>query len=128
MGRRLIDLAGQRFGRLVAVEFCREEPHKFQWMCRCDCGVSHFAGSNELRRGTTTSCGCFRREDSREKFITHGNSVGGTVTPEYRSWHHAKDRTGNPECSDFPEYGGRVIQMCPAWRDDFAAFLRDMGP
>src|SRR6185436_4342195 len=126
MPRSVIDITGQRFGRLVAFEYSRDEPHRFMWKCRCDCGAMHFVGGSDLRKGHATSCGCFRRDDSRQKFITHGHSVDGRMTPEYRSWAKAKERCTNPKCVDYQEYGGRGIVMCSAWLDDFSAFLRDM--
>jgi hypothetical protein len=39
-----------------------------------------------------------------------------------------KQRCYNPNNRNFPNYGGRGITVCAAWRDDFAAFLHDMGP
>lgn len=53
-----IDLAGQRFGRLVAVEVAQERPRK--WRCRCDCGNETSVLTRDLRNGNTKSCGCMR--------------------------------------------------------------------
>lgn len=39
-----------------------------------------------------------------------------------------KNRCRNPKCKDYPRYGGRGIDMCERWWDDFQAFLDDMGP
>lgn len=50
------NLTGQRFGRLVAVEYVGES----RWRCRCDCGRETVALSSNLTRGHTTSCGCAR--------------------------------------------------------------------
>jgi hypothetical protein len=36
-------------------------------------------------------------------------------------------RCENPKRVAFESYGGRGIQVCPEWRADFSAFLRDMG-
>ena len=33
-----------------------------------------------------------------------------------------------PSYHKYPSYGGRGITICPEWLDDFAAFLRDVGP
>lgn len=63
MGRPVIDLAGQRFGRLVAIE---RGPDKLspsgqrhtRWLCRCDCGNEKLVWASRLQDGGTGSCGC----------------------------------------------------------------------
>jgi hypothetical protein len=47
---------------------------------------------------------------------------------EYQSWHGMIRRCGKSDHPDFPRYGGRGIKVCDRWRDDFMAFLSDMGP
>jgi hypothetical protein len=37
-------------------------------------------------------------------------------------------RCYEPRERAFPGYGGRGIKVCERWRDDFMAFLSDMGP
>lgn len=39
-----------------------------------------------------------------------------------------KRRCDNPKNISYANYGGRGITVCPEWRDNFEAFLRDMGP
>lgn len=58
---RLIDLVGKRFGRLIVIS--RVEGSS-QWKVKCDCGKTHVAGGGHLRSGATTSCGCYRREQT----------------------------------------------------------------
>ena len=55
----MIDLAGQRFGKLVilSLENRRINGHR-AWLCQCDCGNIHTADQNELRRGRRKHCGC----------------------------------------------------------------------
>lgn len=63
---RLIDIAGKRFGALIAIEKApNQEKMKTPWLCRCDCGNEIIADSSELRRGRKLSCGCnpHRRKD-----------------------------------------------------------------
>jgi hypothetical protein len=62
---RLLDLSGQRFGRLVAVS--REDG---RWLCRCDCGGTNRVVTGHLREGTIRSCGCLSSENSRLSVIT----------------------------------------------------------
>jgi hypothetical protein len=47
---------------------------------------------------------------------------GLTGTPEHDIWCDMRKR-----CRSHPDYGGRGIRVVKRW-DDFAAFLRDMGP
>jgi hypothetical protein len=48
-------------------------------------------------------------------------------TTEYHSWQAAKKRCHTATDKDFHRYGARGIEMCERWRNDFAAFLADMG-
>lgn len=60
---RKIDLAGQRFGRLVAVrEDGRSAAGTARWACICDCGATITTDGRHLRIGHTRSCGCLARE------------------------------------------------------------------
>jgi 5-methylcytosine-specific restriction endonuclease McrA len=62
MGRRLIDLRGQRFGCLLVVErMDRAGPS--QWKCKCDCGNGSVHYSGNLRKGFATSCGHLKTGD-----------------------------------------------------------------
>lgn len=60
----IIDLTGQRFGRLTVQE--KAPPQKdgrTRWVCRCDCGKTYTATSQVLRKGLAKSCGCGRTKD-----------------------------------------------------------------
>ena len=64
---RLIDLTGQRFGRLTVVKRAegRRNPNGSlitRWHCKCDCGNEVDVIANYLRNGTTKSCGCLQRD------------------------------------------------------------------
>lgn len=37
-------------------------------------------------------------------------------------------RCGDPQMKGYANYGGRGITVCARWRDDFWAFVEDMGP
>lgn len=39
-----------------------------------------------------------------------------------------KERCYNQNNHKYPDYGGRGIKVCNAWRESFETFLRDMGP
>ena len=60
---KVIDLTGQRFGRLVVLE--RAENNNYgqaQWLCLCDCGNKKIINGGSLRKGATKSCGCIAKE------------------------------------------------------------------
>ena len=60
----MIDLADQRFGRLVALRACDyRKDGRMRWLCICDCGRKLEVGGNCLRSGHTKSCGCLRFVD-----------------------------------------------------------------
>lgn len=65
---KILDLTGNRFGRLVAIEIM---PERFsgliKWKCRCDCGKIKIALAKTLRNGGTKSCGCLYIEESINK-------------------------------------------------------------
>lgn len=60
------DLVGQRFGRWQVVKFShRKETEKYNyqyWYCICDCGESKIVEGTSLRKGSSVSCGCYKRE------------------------------------------------------------------
>jgi hypothetical protein len=63
----MIDMRGQRFGRLVVVvEDVTNKRGDAQWGCLCDCGDRATVRGDSLRRGATLSCGCLRRETNRQ--------------------------------------------------------------
>jgi len=56
-----MSLAGQRFGRLVALRTCgRRKDGRMRWLCICDCGRQCEVGGDCLKSGHTRSCGCLR--------------------------------------------------------------------
>lgn len=55
----MVDLANQRFSKLVAIEVHSRDRHgRLRWLCKCDCGNTSVVQSGNLRTGVTKSCGC----------------------------------------------------------------------
>ena len=124
------DKVGSRFGRLVVVSFARRDKAKREtyWLCRCDCGVEKIVTNNALMHGTTTSCGCFHKEQLATRNRKHGLCEGRRPAVIRTAWGNAKARCYNKNNYRYKSYGGRGIVMCLGWRNDASAFSRDIGP
>lgn len=61
---------GDRYGRLTAIRFADKTSFGGQrWLFRCDCGnekVIYIYSVGEPGNGTTSSCGCYRKELARK--------------------------------------------------------------
>lgn len=126
---------GQRFQRLVVLEEIerRRKPSgaTIRFMrCACDCGSTKDASLEKLRNGQTGSCGCLHVDRTISTSTKHGHGGKGSTrrTKEYNTWAHIKQRCGNPNDRSFPDYGGRGILMCDAWKNSFEEFFKDVGP
>lgn len=121
MGRPLKNIAGQRFGKLIA-EHNFSKDGSIYWSCKCDCGREKEVKTSNLICGNTKTCGtCTKKENTVLRYIK------GVKTPEYRAWFHIKDRCFNHKNKAFRNYGGRGITMCDRWRYSFENFLADVG-
>ena len=126
-GRRTPDISGLRFGRLVALQRAGLKSRHAAWQCHCDCGQEPIIGSPELRRGSTLSCGCLKKERAGEVGrlnLDHGEAVA--ETSEYRTWGAMLSRCENPRHRAFKDYGGRGISVCEHWHS-YKNFIADMG-
>lgn len=124
---RVVDITGQRFGRLIALSVDHIAPSGAKWLCKCDCGNSVITYSASLRFGKTASCGCLRTENNIKLRTKHGHSPKDKETSTYTVWLSMKARCHTPTNSKYEHYGKRGITVCPEWRNFFEAFLRDMG-
>lgn len=119
----LIDLSGQRFGRLLVLDRAENgKNRKVRWNCLCDCGARIIARGGNLRTGHSKSCGCLQKEIAAYAKQKHGM----TDTRQYQTWKSMKARCYNPSNKNYKDYGGRGITVCEQWRNDFAAFGEDM--
>ena len=55
---KIVDLTGQRFGKLTVTGRSESRNGQAYWQCECDCGKSTVVRATYLRNGTTKSCGC----------------------------------------------------------------------
>lgn len=118
------NIDGQMFGRWSVIRFSHLKPPHRYFVCRCECGTEKVVQGNSLTSGTTRSCGCLRRERSRENRLTHGMSSH----PMYLGWEAMKRRCASNTPATKKIYKDRGIVVCERWKDSFEAFRDDMGP
>lgn len=60
----LLDIAGQRFGNLIAIQPTNEKlGTSVIWECQCDCGNICYVSVSHLKQGNNKSCGCLVAKD-----------------------------------------------------------------
>jgi hypothetical protein len=132
---KALDLTGQKFGRLTGI--CRMGPDKHgkqTWKFACDCGGELVSVGSDVKSGKATSCGCYANEVRAENSRSNRDKIASARTkhgaagkiPEYAIWKTMRQRCANPNCTDYPDYGGRGIAVCDRW-SEFTAFITDMG-
>lgn len=123
------DEIGKRYGRLTVLRFHGYRKLSIgrmkQYECVCDCGAKGVFNITPLRHRTTTSCGCFHRQQTAKINLTHGMA---NRSAEYRAWKAIKGRCTNQNLPEWANYGGRGILVCSRWANSFENFLKDMGP
>lgn len=110
---RRIDITGERYGRLVALEYSyTDSGKKAVWQCRCDCGKICYARAKDMRSGNTRSCGCYAVEVAKKSNTKHGASK----TRLYRIHSMMKNRCFNQRDRHWKWYGAKGITVCDDWQ------------
>jgi hypothetical protein len=123
-GRVAVDLANQRFGRLLVMDRAPNAGSKVMWECLCDCGNTKPVNSHHLTSGKIQSCRCLQAEITAKRNLTHGCSESSV----YGVWRSMINRCHLSSHVSFERYGARGIKVCQRWRSSFTAFRDDMGP
>jgi len=126
----MINLIGQRFGRLLCLTTETSNREGRLWICRCDCGTIVEVNRNRLKDNHTQSCGCYRKEycgiRSKKNNLKHGQAKNHHLPRTYQTWISMRQRCNNVKAGGYKRYGGRGIIICERW-NDFRNFLADMG-
>lgn len=111
MGAKNINITGQKFNKLVAVNYVNNE----KWLFQCDCGKQVIKTTSDVKRGKTVSC---------SRLCTTGNP---SKHPLYQTWDGIKKRCYRENATGYKNYGARGIKMCNEWKESFWNFVKDMG-
>ena len=100
----LIDMAGNKFGRLIIESRADNKGTRAAWNCVCECGNRLVVDGKKLRSGHTKSCGCYRVE------VTAPSQGKANIK-------HGQSRT-----KGYQRYHGRLREMAesrqtPKWAD-----------
>jgi len=116
-------LKGKVFGKIICLKNkpVRDKRKNYIILGQCICGVKRMFDYYSLSRNLTTSCGCFQKEATSERFTKHGMSRDKF----YRIWQGMRYRISNPNLDAYQNYGGRGIKVSVKWQN-FYKFKKDM--
>lgn len=81
----LVNLTGQKFGRLTVLSRAENRGKQVCWLCRCSCGKEKIVSGNNLKAGHVRSCGCFQIEARYNKKRLNRYNLTGDFAIGYDS-------------------------------------------
>jgi hypothetical protein len=141
MARPPRDLRGMTYDRLRVLERVGSDSSgSVLWKCLCSCNRFTVVSASSLTRGLTRSCGCKRSEVARLHAKTlHGRpratgnkdtvnadgrvSHGLSKHPLYATYRAVVNRTSNPRCKAWKNYGARGITCDFVDAADFIGYV-----
>jgi hypothetical protein len=120
----LIDLCGQRFGRLIVLRRgTKKKLDRVYWLCRCDCSRRKQIRGDSLRAGSIKSCGCLPRGYAPEQIV--GQRFGRlTAIQRVDSTSHrhgrwlCQCRCGRRVIVRLDQLRDRTTKSCSCWYQD----------
>jgi len=107
------------------------------YSCKCECGnITEVRGYDLLRqrekqRYKTLSCGCARSlsvKEGREVLgINNQNGLSNSESRTYDVWRGMIRRCYDKTNKHFKNYGGRGIEVCDRWKNNFPLFMKTWG-
>lgn len=121
--KKIMDLTGERYGKLVVLELDHVERSTRYWKCQCECGNTTVVREGNLQHGITKSCGCLRREHKKpskievQKIDPRRNS-GGVFFLQAGEIKLKGNYESEKKCSKVKEY-----KLSP---EELAAYLKEL--
>lgn len=116
------DLISRQFGYLTVIEAAGIHvtpcgTKRRIWKCRCRCGNETVVSENNLKNGSTKSCGCWKKTRFKEFNTKHGGAKIGQTDRLYGIWKNMKRRCSSPKDSHYEVYGKKGVCVCNEWQD-----------
>lgn len=116
---RLIDLTGEKFGRLTVIERAKDIIYPSgqkttAWYCKCECGNVITASGSDLKRGNIKSCKCLQAEINS---LVHKKYNDYKLCNDYVIMYTSKGEEFYVDLSDFE----KVKDVC--WFKDSHGYL-----
>lgn len=112
-------MLGQTFGRLTTIYFGTGKLDSYNgqitstFVCKCSCGNEVEVRAISLKRGDTTSCGCYQRERIFETHynptLTDEERITRRNVPENNRWRKAVYERDNYTCKACSKVGGHLV-------------------
>lgn len=108
---KLIQMVGKVFGDLtvIAKSETRGSRNQIYWDCLCTCGKTKPVKGDELRNGSSKSCGCKRGGNNGTHYLSKSRV--------YRIYRHMRNRCSNPNVESYKYYGAKGISVCKEWME-----------
>lgn len=124
--KRLETSIGDKFGRWTVISEIKVIPDnkgnlKTSVSVKCECGNEKTHFLYVLKKGVSKSCGCLRKEEQSQRGkLTYTHNL--SKHPLYGIWRGIKQRCRLTTDKYFYNYGGRGVDMCDIWYDNFKIF------
>lgn len=118
----LLNLVGQKYGKLTVIELTdeRDRARNRMWLCKCDCGNMHKVATTKLTKGIIRSCGC-SHIDNIKRVHKSNTTHSMSKTKLYKVWAQMKNRC-RKESRFAKYYADRGITVCEEWTNNFECF------
>lgn len=111
-------MIGDKYNFLTIIEVWRNKRKQLICKCLCCCGNESIVPFYKLKTNRIKSCGCKRNMLIAEAQKKHDFRY----MKLYSKWCGIKRRCLNKNDSHYMNYGGRGIQICSDWKNDFETF------
>ncbi|MGI4426937.1 hypothetical protein ACR2WJ_26255 [Klebsiella pneumoniae] len=105
----------------------RDKSRCKMYECLCECGEVIIVRSSTLRQGKIKSCGCESKKTHSQLMRERNSTHGLSSNPMYQRWLGMKQRCYDVNAINYKNYGGRGIEICEEWKNDFKKFYDYMG-